>query len=209
MIGKLSDSLNWWISLLAVLVIVVSALGVGFFLALNLSAIFIHVPAEWHGYQGNQVMADYQRIIKYLQWWPSSLRFHELPSSAHAMQHFADVKLLVERIQCLTVVCLLVALVGSWYEKKNYQLWRLVILFPRILVLLIVIVGMLCLSFNDSFILMHQLLFHNHYWIFSSKTDPVILLLPVSFFIKVFVMWIAFALTILLSCWYLLVRKLN
>lgn len=209
MTGKLSDNANWVIAVVIVLAIIIGSLGIGFFVVLNGSSIFLHVPANWHGYHGERVMSDYHGIIRYLQWWPGQLHFHELPISKSALKHFADVKLLVEQIQLLTPFSLLIWWLGLRYEKKNYQLWRLAILFPCMLLLFSVIIGMLCLSFNDSFIIMHQLLFRNNYWVFSSRTDPIILLLPVSFFAKLFISWMLIAVMIILGCWYWTYKRLN
>ena len=207
--GKLSDNANWVLAIIIVIAIVVGSLGIGFFVVLNGSPLLLHVPVNWHGYQANQVMADYCRVIRYLQCWPRQLHVYELPISGSALKHFADVKSLVKWLQVLTVFSLLICWLGLRYEKKNYQLWRLVILLQQVLLLLGVMVGMLCLSFNDSFIIMHHLLFRNNYWVFSSKTDPIILLLPVSFFAKLFVVWMIIAAIILLGCWYWIKKCLN
>lgn len=193
MIGKLNDSINWWLAFLVVFCVVLFCMSVAFFAMLNLSVLLIKSGSNWHGYSARGVVADYWHIIGYLQWWPKNLHMSTLPISEHALRHFADVKRIVIRLQLLTVFSAMATLIGLWYEKKNYQLWRLVVLFPVIMILLLVVIGCLALSFNDSFILMHHLLFNNQYWVFSAKTDPIILWLSFKFFENLFLLWMLFS----------------
>lgn len=207
--GKFGDGLRWFCAIFCILAIFLSVSGICFFAVLNLSPLLIHVGPRWHGYSGAGVVADYHRIVAYLQWWPMPLDFKELPISHHALIHFADVKRLIVIGQWVTLISVIVSITSVMYQKKNYQLWRLIILFPRLMVLMIVIVGMLALSFNDSFIMMHHLLFQNSYWVFSSKDDPVILLMTTSFFAKLFIVWGVSTLAILATIWWILYRKIS
>ena len=209
MSGRFSDVVNWLLALLVVCALFIACIGISFFLTLNISALFLHVGNVWHGYVGSQVMADYRRVLTYLQWWPAGLHFQTLPMSRHAALHFADVKRLVVELQALTLISLLTSGFGIYYAKKNYQLWRLAVLFPRVLGLLLVICLMLYLSFNDSFILMHHLLFHNSYWVFTSRTDPIILLLTPSFFAELFACWSVLSLVASALCWRRIIKLLN
>jgi integral membrane protein (TIGR01906 family) len=48
-----------------------------------------------------------------------------------------------------------------------------------------IIVGILCaIDFDKTFILFHQIAFSNNDWYFDPLTDPVILILPHSFFLQ-------------------------
>lgn len=207
--GKFSESLRWLEALICLSAIFIAVFGIGFFAALNLSPLLVHVGPHWHGYSGAGVVGDYQRILAYLQVWPMSLEFQELPISQHALIHFADVKRLVVVAQWLTAISLVISVVGVNYEKKNYQLWRLIILFSRFMILLVFVVGILVLSFNDSFIMMHHLLFHNSYWVFSCKDDPVIMLMPTSFFAKLFIMWSTGSIAVLAIIWWWLNKSIS
>ncbi len=175
--------------------------------------LFLHVGNVWHGYVGSQVMADYRRVLTYLQWVPAGLHFQTLPMSRHAALHFADVKRLVVELQALTLISFLTGGFGIHYAKKELPAMAAGSSFSTcisfIIGYLLDAVSMLYLSFNDSFILMHHLLFNNSYWVFSSRTDPIILLLTPSFFAKLFACWSVLSLVASALCWRRIIKLLN
>ena len=71
MSGRFSDVVNWLLALLVVCAVCIVCIGISFFLTLNISVLFLHVGNVWYGYVGSQVMADYRRVLTYLQWWLS------------------------------------------------------------------------------------------------------------------------------------------
>lgn len=68
MIGKLNDSINWWLAFLVVCGVVLFCMSVAFFVMLNLSVLLIKSGSNWHGYSAHGVVTDYWHIISYLQW---------------------------------------------------------------------------------------------------------------------------------------------
>lgn len=140
------------------------------------------------GLSHKQLMENYKVLISYLV--NPAIETLEMPyfsSSENGLFHFEEVKFLF-------LMCFVVAIIGVivsvitilWIHKQKLQPWMerwfiVAIAFPLILLFLIVV------SFDQVFLLFHQILFRNDLWLFSPVTDPVITVLPESLFMILFV----------------------
>lgn len=131
------------------------------------------------------VRANYDALIDYNQlWFRGALRFPTLPMSARGEQHFREVKQIFDLVQVLFLVTGAAGLYYWFKRKKRYD--------PRCLTL----AGALCIlapaglgvfaaaGWNRFFVLFHRLAFRNDYWLFDPATDPVIRILPDTFFLQ-------------------------
>lgn len=152
-----------------------------------------------------QIYENYQYMIHFLvNPLPQTFRLPTLASSAHGRIHFQDVKRIFNFIEGLMVVCGGISIWGavSMHRQRNYVTLRRAAIclffftaFPLVALLL---------DFNDMFLLFHQLAFSNNYWIFDPVRDPVINILPETFFMHaalLIVGLIALGMVILLLVW--------
>lgn len=138
-----------------------------------------------------QIMINFNHLMSYLtQFWVSSLAMPDFPSSANGIAHFVDVKGLFQ----LTQLIFLLGLVPSCYvfvrEKGLLQTYagsfRLAFLLPLGLALFGLVLG-----FDTVFLLFHQFFFAGKSnWLFNPYTDPVIKILPQTFFLHCFLIFL-------------------
>lgn len=130
------------------------------------------------------IRANYDALIRYNQFWSfGELTFPSLPMSQTARIHFQEVKRIFVTIQYLCMVSFVGSLVGivkKWRSRQRGYLW---------------IAGMLTLgtplalgiaalvNWDGFFTAFHRIFFRNDYWLFDSATDPVILILPDTYFL--------------------------
>ncbi|WP_295730003.1 TIGR01906 family membrane protein [uncultured Limosilactobacillus sp.] len=168
-----------------------AAIGISFYFLLLSSDMILKIPQNFEGISRKQVLDDYDRLVRYLiSDSKKEFIFEHLATSPQASQHFADVHRIVQIGGRMTLCLLVLAVLLFCYEKKRYQLWRLIPLFKQILLLIVIMVGLFLISFPDSFLWLHEIVFTNHNWVFNSKTDPIILLLDEHFFIKYLMIWL-------------------
>ena len=136
------------------------------------------------GMHTDEIRANYDALIRYNQVWQrGELVFPTLPMSREGAIHFAEVKRIFDGIQivCVATGVLSLLLGTGRIRKKQYGFLRL----AGVLSLVIpAVTGILAVCFWDRFfILFHQLFFRNDYWLFDPVTDPVILILPDTYFL--------------------------
>ena len=56
------------------------------------------------------------------------------------------------------------------------------------------------LDFERAFITFHQIVFRNNYWVFDYRSDPVINILPETFFMHCFIMIVIIVITLAGLC---------
>lgn len=147
-----------------------------------------------------ELIRQYHQLLTYLNFpWIGSLNL-KIKMSATGLDHFADVK----RLFIFDYVCLVITsfpAVKEIYELyKNNTWWQL---YQPVCYLLAVVLGifvMAVLDFSNFFIFFHQLLFRNQNWVFDPKTDPIIEVLPESFFAAMFICFFILFLGSLISC---------
>ncbi|UQS83873.1 TIGR01906 family membrane protein [Bombilactobacillus thymidiniphilus] len=134
----------------------------------------------WHNYL--QVM-DYLLIPNH-----SSLKMTDFYSSCNGLQHFHDVKILFLFVIVIWVICLLIFVSLLMYKKFTILLqinnnWLLFLT-----VIPIVLAACSLIDFDSLFAIFHRILFHNSNWLFDPLKDPVINILPDTFFCHCFIL---------------------
>lgn len=85
------------------------------------------------------------------------------------------------------------------FKQKEYRFLRLTSIFS---VGIPLIIGFLAaIDFNKAFVIFHQIVFRNDYWIFNETTDPVITILPETFFMHSFMMIVGIIIIISVGCY--------
>ncbi len=143
----------------------------------------LHIPEENHMTEA-QVMKNYDVLISYLSiGGPKILQFPDFPMSECGMIHFQEVRQIFLGFTwtALGAFVLLVPMLVLTIRKGIF-LW---LKYAGILTIALP----LCLgiafaaAWDQIFILFHRIVFHNEFWLFDPATDPVIGILPDTFFL--------------------------
>lgn len=136
-----------------------------------------------------EIFHDYQQVMEYLlNPWNHSLKMSDFISSANGLEHFREVKNLFLFNNVIWIISLLIV-IGLVYKKLLANLISINLRFLQILATIPIILTVCSLiNFDSLFILMHKLLFRNNDWMFDPLKDPVIKILPDTFFMHCFIL---------------------
>lgn len=158
-----------------------------------------------HQLDHETMIYNYNALIDYMFAGPDArLQFRELPMSPQGEFHFWEVKVIFQNFfKSMLISGVLTLLFGALLIRdRNLSFLNvgsvLVFLVP---VLLAVPVA---LNFQRAFVLFHEMVFSNDYWIFDPVQDPIIRYLPESLFLKNTVI-----ILILIILWVLLIQGLR
>lgn len=162
--------------------------------------------AEETGYSEEEILANYEELIDYnLSPSHTRLEFPTFPMSEEAEIHFREVRVIFQGILKLLVVTGILYLAGGIFlaRKKDWAFLK----YTGICSLVIpTITGILIAANWDwVFVTFHELVFSNDYWLFDPVTDPVILVLPDTYFMHCALMIIGLVLTgafVCLGCYH-------
>lgn len=142
-----------------------------------------------YGLSAAKLNHNYQQLMAYLNFpWLGKLVMSDFPTSANGAAHFADVKQLFLLAWALLIVTVPWALTFLRKLRQHRQLDLLK--YPaEIGAILPVALGLIAsLNFDQFFVAFHHLFFRNSNWLFDPNTDPIILVLPESFFSHCFIL---------------------
>ncbi|MDR1027986.1 MAG: TIGR01906 family membrane protein [Clostridiales Family XIII bacterium] len=145
---------------------------------------WLDIPSA-SGLSPEEIKANYDALISYNSIFArGALEFPTLPMSESGRVHFAEVKDIFVAIQALMVVSLAAgaAACALKLRKKRTAFLRIGAVCP--LVLTIAIGALIATNWTSFFVAFHKVFFDNDLWIFDSRTDPVIELLPDAFFLE-------------------------
>ncbi len=137
------------------------------------------------GMHSDDIRANYHALIDYNQvWFRGELVFPTLPMSREGAIHFQEVKRIFDVIQIACFVTGLMSLLLVIRQKQHGI--RTHFRIAGILSIIIpVISGMLvAIDWERFFVTFHRIFFRNDYWLFDPVSDPVILILPDTFFLQ-------------------------
>lgn len=169
----------------------------------------LHIP-ENSGYSVELIRRNYDALIDYNTiGFQGPLQFPDLAMSETGRIHFEEVKRVFDFFGymaiILTPVCIAVLLLARRLRSA------LCLLAGGILGLAVpVILAVLtAISWDTFFVAFHQLVFRNDFWIFDWRTDPVILILPDTFFLHcaILIFALVFFFSILMILLYRVSRK--
>ncbi len=138
---------------------------------------------ETSGYSENVIRENYDPLIDYNSVFHRGSLDLSLPMSREGRIHFQDVKRIFDVLQILCVLSLIGSLIlGIRAWKQGY---RGFLKSAAVLSVFLPVIAGILIAFNwdNAFILFHELMFSNDYWLFDERTDPVINILPDEFFL--------------------------
>ncbi|MBS4761895.1 TIGR01906 family membrane protein [Carnobacteriaceae bacterium zg-ZUI252] len=137
------------------------------------------------GLTHEQVVHNYDELLNYLlNPFVSVLKMSDIPTSPSGAFHFYEVKnlFLLNNVVFLGGV---VASIGALRYIAKQQRWQVFAQIGKIITFLpVAVVIIIATSFNYWFVVFHQVAFGNNDWLFDPSTDPIIHVLPETFFLS-------------------------
>ena len=167
--------------------------------------------SESSGYDEDLIKRNYDALIDYNSpFYEGDLELPDLPSSPEGLQHFVEVKDIFTAFYYIALVTLIVCIIIVLYKKNKADHKYLLVSSITTVVLPTIIALITAIDFDKAFVLFHKIFFRNDYWIFNAKLDPVIKILPQTFFLHCLVAIIIFILlgsVLLFTAYKLLSRR--
>lgn len=155
----------------------------------------------YSGLTPDQIKSEFARLSGYLWLWHrEALELSYFPMSKTGVIHFAEVKVFVDLIQVLFIITGIIFIYNAIKRLKNKDILFLKTTAYSTFFVLGTFLLFGIVAFDKLFVLFHQVVFRNEYWIFSTATDPVIKILPEEFFMHGFFAIIAIVLTLAGIC---------
>ena len=157
-----------------------------------------------------ELETNYNYVIKYLT--ENSLEefnLPTLPSSLHGKIHFKEVKAIFDKLKLILLFSILISVVGILINKRHKTIKYLQTSSNFLIIIPILLLIPFLINFDKSFTTFHHIFFNNNYWLFDVQTDPIITILPQTFFFHcaiLIIILIALS-SILLRCVYKLKYK--
>ena len=166
--------------------------------------------AESTGLSREVIQKNYDVLIQYQSiFYQGSLNLPDFVMSNTGRIHFEEVKRVFEMIQITFVVTGIISAVMIYLNVKQNE-DRFLPLTSFFSVAIPSVLGFfVALDFDKAFVIFHNIVFRNDYWIFDYTTDPVITILPESFFMHCFMMIIVIVIMISVLCYVLYKKKRN
>lgn len=144
---------------------------------------YLGIP-ERSGYDKELIKRNYDTLIDYNSpFHKGDLEFPDLPSSPEGLQHFVEVKDIFTAFYYIAIITAITCTLIILYKKKQKDNSYLLVSSITVVVLPIIVALFAAIDFDKTFVLFHKIFFRNDYWIFSAKLDPVINILPQTFFL--------------------------
>lgn len=145
------------------------------------------------GIDKETIINNYNALIDYNSpFYKGDLKFPDLPSSIEGLQHFVDVKNIFTTFYYIAGITLILCGIIIIYKKvkKDYSY----LLVSSIAILLIPAMAAIAsiINFDATFVIFHKTFFRNDFWLFDPSTDPVITILPDTFFLHSLIFLISF-----------------
>ncbi len=177
-------------TLLFISIGVIAAVNFRFIYYLDISFLKI---AETSGYERQVIIENYDALIDYNSpFFSGELKFPTLPASASGLQHFSEVKNIFVSFYYIGLASLVAAIGIILYKKRKRD--RSYLLVSSITVLVVPAIAAIgcAINFDAAFVIFHKIFFRNDYWLFDPATDPVITILPDTFFLHELIVIILF-----------------
>lgn len=139
----------------------------------------------------SQLVSTYLELLKFLLLPHQTFTLRYFDISSNAVQHFYDVKAWLTINNIILVMSGLVSYFSKKYiRRRDIQLVNYTL--KTIFAVLMIVIVMIIINFNQVFIVFHEILFKGSYWQFDPIKDAIILALPEGYFMLCFIQVIIF-----------------
>ena len=149
---------------------------------------YLHI-SEYTGLSKETIQHNYDVLIQYQSiFYQGELHLPDFVMSTQGRIHFQEVKRIFEGIQIAFVGFGILSMIMVYHRIKQKE-YRFLQTSAYVCIGGLCVLGFLvALDFDKAFVLFHQIVFRNDYWIFDAITDPVITILPERYFMHCFIM---------------------
>lgn len=153
------------------------------------------------GLDAETIKENYRILINYQSiFYQGTLNLPDFVMSDSGRIHFEEVKRIFEATQVMMVISGLISIPMTIKKIKEKE-YRFLRLTGLITIIVPTVLGFLAaLDFERAFVLFHQIVFRNDYWIFDYRTDPVITILPETFFMHCFMLIVVIVCLLAIIC---------
>jgi integral membrane protein (TIGR01906 family) len=149
--------------------------------------------AETSGYSQEVIIENYDALIDYNSpFFNGDLEFPSLPASEQGLQHFVEVKNIFNSFFVIALVSFILCIAVILYKANKKDKSYLLVSAVTVLVLPAIVAIGCAINFDKAFVIFHKIFFRNDYWLFDPTTDPVITILPDTFFLHSLIVIIVF-----------------
>ncbi len=135
------------------------------------------------------IIRNYDALIDYYNLFNTQpLAFPDFIMSDAGRIHFEEVKVVFDLFGWMTLLLLPLVLIGIWIAGRTKSKTYLKIAGILGILIPILLASCIALWWDRVFVIFHELVFNNDYWIFDETTDPVITILPDTFFMHCAIM---------------------
>lgn len=157
---------------------------------------------ETSGIEKEEIKDNYNALIDYNSvFHRGELVFPTLPMSETGRIHFEEVKVIFDAVQYLVIITALLAAAGTVIQSKRKQYGFLKLASVLTFIVPILLGILILLNWESFFVTFHHLFFRNDYWIFDAISDPVITILPDTFFMHCAIMIVGLVVAGSLLCY--------
>ncbi len=136
------------------------------------------------GLPKEEILENYNALIDYSSpFFKGSLQFPTLTASKSGLQHFEEVKDIFTAFYILAATSLAAVVCIILYKAKRRDISYLPVSAVTAVLLPSILSALIMINFDRAFLLFHKLFFKNDLWLFDPTTDPVITILPDTFFL--------------------------
>jgi integral membrane protein (TIGR01906 family) len=161
----------------------------------------LHIE-ESSGLTKDVIRENYDALIDYSSpFFKGALDFPTLTASESGLIHFEEVKNIFTGFYIMGAITLILGVIIIVQKAKNKDYSYLLVSAITAIGLPLILALFLSIDFDRTFVLFHKLFFNNDYWLFDPTTDPVITMLPDTFFMHCAIMIIV--LVVLMSLLFL------
>lgn len=127
---------------------------------------------------------NFNRLIDYNSMFNHDpLEFMLLKMSDGGRIHFEEVKEIFVGVQWILIITFIITAVLAWILISKYRSFTFLGITSVITIVIPAVLGaFMAINWDKAFVLFHELMFDNDFWLFSPSEDPIIKALPDEFF---------------------------
>ena len=165
-------------------------ISLGLILAINMRFLY-YASIKWFNLEETSglsyqiIKENYNALIDYCSpFYQGKLVFPTLAASASGISHFAEVKVIFNAFYLMFAITTIALIVIIVIKHRKGQYRYLLVSSITSIVLPLITLAASAIDFETTFLVFHKIAFRNDDWLFDPNTDPIITLLPESFFLQ-------------------------
>ena len=148
----------------------------------------LHIP-ESSGLDEETIRANFDVLIDYNGLFHrGSLQFPTMAMSESGRIHFEEVKAVFDLFGYTALITFVLSVIGILLARRQRRYTYLKIAGLLSIILPVLLGILVAVNWDLAFVAFHKVVFHNDYWLFDAATDPVITILPDTYFLHCAVM---------------------